>query len=71
MRNQKIKLSDSLEITVKTKSEILEGKPTPVYEYYLGKTFVFGVLKPFTPSEIEYLFKSGYFNYYIGKEVFL
>lgn len=69
MRNQKIKLSDSLEITVKLKSEIIEGKAAGVYEYYIGRVYVFGVLEPFTVSDLIRLYDNGYFNQFIREEV--
>ena len=65
MKTQKIKISDSLEITVKTKSEILEGKAADVYEYYIGRAYVFGVLEPFTISDLIRLYDNGYFNPFI------
>ena len=69
MENRKIKLSDSLEITVKTRSEIFEGKTVEVYEYYIGRAYVFGVLEPFTVSNLIRLYDNGYFNQYLKEEV--
>lgn len=60
MKNTKIRLSDTLEIT----ERLSEG----VYEYYIGRSFVFGVLKPFTVTELTRLFINGYFDPFISKE---
>lgn len=65
MKNQKIKLSDSLEITVKLKCELIEGKATGVYEYYIGRAYVFGVLEPFSVSDLIRLYDNGYFDPFI------
>lgn len=69
MKTQKIKISDSLEITVKKRSEVFEGKAADVYEYYIGRAYVFGVLEPFTISDLIRLYDNGYFNQFIREEV--
>lgn len=55
------------EIVLKDGTIIRENLDTdtylyPVYEYYLGKRFAFGVPDRFTKEELQHLYDRGYFS---------
>ena len=56
MRNTQIEIMDDLTITVKAVNGI--------FEYYIGKYFIFGVEKPFTKDDLTALYLNGYFEEY-------
>lgn len=61
-------ITDKLVITQKLTAQIINGKATGVYEYYIGERFVFGVLEPFNITDLIALYRNGYFDIFI-KEI--
>lgn len=59
----KFTMNDGKVITLKAVEN-----PTPPqapFEYYLGRTYCFGVMEPFPESELRKLYDNGYFEEYV------
>lgn len=65
MKNIHYRLSDTLTITQKLRPQIIDGKASGLYEYYIGKKFIFGSLEPFTLKELMTMYCNGYFTPFI------
>ena len=61
----KYEITEELTITQKLVTSIINGKATGVYEYYIGKNFIFGLLEPFGESELNALYLTGYFDAFL------
>lgn len=59
----KITMNDGTSITLKTKENPKVGEAP--FEYYIGKTFCFGVIEPFPEEDIKRLYDDGYFDQYV------
>ena len=66
-KNVNYKITEDLTITQKLVTAIIKGKATGVYEYYIGKNFIFGLLEPFGESELNALYLTGYFDAFLEK----
>ena len=59
----KITMNDGTTITLKTKENPKVGEAP--FEYYIGKTFCFGVIEPFPEEELRKLYDNGYFSQFV------
>ena len=59
----KITMNDGTTITLKTKKNPKVGDAP--FEYYIGRTFCFGVVEPFPEEDIKRLYDDGYFDQYV------
>ena len=68
MNCKTLKISDKLTIREKTRIETINGERSAVYEYFIGRSFIFGALEPFTASDLMRLYLNGYFDPFIREE---
>lgn len=60
--SREIKLADGLVIVEKKKKDHIAGA---LYEYFIANKYVFGVVAPFTESELKALYENGYFDFWL------
>lgn len=63
MRNKHYKMDDGTVITLKFVADAIP--PAPPFEYYIGRTFCFGVIETLTEEEIRKLYDEGYFDSFL------